>query len=213
MLKNKPSRDMIQKLKVIIPAIGLAVLSGCAAGGDDPGLEYAPQMYHSVPYEPLTQIKDEGAGQWLSNREDGKGEFFNSNVNNDYSQNVRKPVEGTVRRNNNNMLPYRLEKDDVEAAALIENPFEASEEIIAEGQRLYTQYCQHCHGASGQADGKVAEVYGGVPSYTAPAQRNLSQGHIFHVITYGIRRMGAHGSQISADKRWKIARYVQTLQQ
>ncbi len=204
---------MIQKLKVIIPAIGLAVLSGCAAGGDDPGLEYAPQMYHSVPYEPLTQIKDEGAGQWLSNREDGKGEFFNSNVNNDYSQNVRKPVEGTVRRNNNNMLPYRLEKDDVEAAALIENPFEASEEIIAEGQRLYTQYCQHCHGASGQADGKVAEVYGGVPSYTAPAQRNLSQGHIFHVITYGIRRMGAHGSQISADKRWKIARYVQTLQQ
>lgn len=204
---------MIQKLKVIIPAIGLAVLSGCTAGGDDPGLEYAPQMYHSVPYEPLTQIKDEGAGQWLSNREDGKGEFFNSNVNNDYSQNVRKPVEGTVRRNNNDMLPYRLEKDDVEAAALIENPFEASEEIIAEGQRLYTQYCQHCHGASGQADGKVAEVYGGVPSYTAPAQRNLSQGHIFHVITYGIRRMGAHGSQISADKRWKIARYVQTLQQ
>lgn len=213
MLKNKPSRDMIQKLKVIIPALAVAVLSGCAASGDDPGLEYAPQMYHSVPYEPLTQIKDESAGQWLSNREDGKGEFFNSNVNNKYSQNVRQPVEGTVRRNNHDIMPYRLGKDDVEAAALIENPFEASPEIIAEGQRLYMQFCQHCHGANGKADGKVASVYGGVPAYNAPAQRNLSQGHIFHVITYGIRRMGAHGSQISADKRWKIARYVQTLQQ
>lgn len=210
---NKPSRDMIQKLKVIIPALAVVVLSGCQASGDNPGLEYAPQMYHSVPYEPLTQIKDESAGSWLSNREDGKGEFFNSNVNNEYLQNVRQPVEGTVRRTNNDMLPYRLGKDDIEAAALIENPFEASAEIIAEGQRLYTQYCQHCHGSSGKADGKVAEIYGGVPAYTAPAQRDLSQGHIFHVITYGIRRMGAHGSQISADKRWKIARYVQTLQQ
>ena len=213
MLKNKPSRDMIQKLKVVIPMFALVVLSACTAGGDNPGLEYAPQMYHSVPYEPLTQIKDEGAGQWLSNREDEKGEFFNSNINNPYAQNVRKPVEGTVRRTSNDMLPYRLEKDDVMTAAEIENPFPASEEIIAEGQRLYAQFCQHCHGTGGKADGKVAEVYGGVPSYTAPAQKNLSQGHVFHVITHGIRRMGAHGSQISEDKRWKIARYVQTLQQ
>lgn len=213
MLMNKPSRDMIQKLKVIIPALAVVVLSGCQASGDNPGLEYAPQMYHSVPYEPLTQIKDESAGSWLSNREDGKGEFFNSNVNNEYLQNVRQPVEGTVRRTNNDMLPYRLGKDDIEAAALNENPFEASPEIIAEGKRLYSQFCQHCHGATGKGDGKAGIAYAGVPAYTAPAQANLSQGHIFHVITYGIRRMGAHGSQISADKRWKIARYVQTLQQ
>ncbi|WP_286745822.1 c-type cytochrome [Roseivirga sp. UBA1976] len=213
MLKNKPSEDMIQKLKISIPMLALALACGCAAKGDYTGLEYAPQMYHSVPYEPLTQIKDEEAGKWLSNREDEKGEFYNSNPNNPYAQNVRKPVEGTVRRNPNDMLPYRLEKDDITAAAAIENPFPASEEIIAEGRRLYTQFCQHCHGASGKGDGKAGVAYAGVPSYTAPAQRNLSQGHIFHVITHGIRRMGAHGSQISEDKRWKIARYVQTLQQ
>ncbi|WPZ10373.1 c-type cytochrome [Roseivirga spongicola] len=210
---NKPSRDMIQKLKVIIPAIAVVVLSGCTANGDNPGLEYAPQMYHSVPYEPLTQIKDESAGSWLSNREDERGEFFNSNINNPHSQNVRQPVEGTVRRNNHDIMPYRLGKDDVAEAALIENPFEATPEIITEGQRLYSQFCQHCHGAGGKGDGKAGIAYAGVPSYTAPAQANLSQGHIFHVITHGIRRMGAHGSQMSADKRWKIARYVQTLQQ
>lgn len=204
---------MIHKLKAFIPLIAVVVISGCAANGDNPGLEYAPQMYHSVPYDPLTQIVDEEQGSWLSNREDGKGEFFNSNINNPYAQNVRMPVAGTVRRNGSGILPYRLGKDDIEAAALIENPFPASTEILAEGKRLYDLYCTHCHGTQGKADGKVAPVFLGVPPYTAPAQRDLSQGHVFHVITHGIRRMGAHGSQISEEKRWKIARYVQQLQQ
>lgn len=204
---------MTNHIKVFLSGLAVVALMGCTAKGDNPGLEYAPQMYHSVPYEPLTQIKDESAGNIISNRADGKGEFYNSNTNNPYAQNVRKPVEGTVRRNPNDILPYRLGKDDIEAAAQIENPFPDTPEIQAEGKRLYDQFCTHCHGANGKADGKVAPVYAGVPSYTAPAQRNLSQGHVYHVITWGIRRMGAHGSQMSSDKRWKIARYVQKLQQ
>ena len=203
---------MNRTLKVLLPLLAAAVISGCTAKGNNPGLEYAPQMYHSIPYEPLTQIKDKEMGSWLSNREDGLGEFYNSNDNNPYAQNVRQPVAGTVRRNANGQLPYRLGKNDIEAAALIENPFEATPEVKAEGKRLYDVFCEHCHGGQGKGDGLVAPVYLGVPSYTAPAQRNLSQGHIFHVITHGIRRMGAHGSQISEDKRWKIARYVQELQ-
>ncbi|MHA7102174.1 c-type cytochrome [Roseivirga pacifica] len=208
---------MINRLKQFLPLLSIVLLGACAAKGDNPGLEYAPQMYHSIPYEPLTQIKDKEAGSWLSNREDGLGEFYNSNDNNPYSQNVRQPVAGTVRRTNNGMLPYRLGKDDVEAAALIENPLPASDEVITEGKRLYTLYCDHCHGASGEgstdATAKVGEVFAGVPSYSSPAKRDLSQGHVFHVITWGIRRMGAHGSQLSEEKRWQIARYVQTLQQ
>ena len=203
---------MNRTLKVLLPLLAAAVISGCTAKGDNPGLEYAPQMYHSIPYEPLTQIKDKEKGSWLSNREDGLGEFYNSNENNPYAQNVRLPVAGTVRRNGNGILPYRLGKNDIEAASLIENPFEDSPEVKAEGKRLYDLYCEHCHGSQGKGDGLVAPVYLGVPTYQAPAQRNLSQGHIFHVITHGIRRMGAHGSQMSEDKRWKIARYVQELQ-
>jgi mono/diheme cytochrome c family protein len=211
--KNKLTEVMINSLKKVLPLLSIVLLGACGASGDNPGREYAPQMYHSVPYEPLTQIKDKSQGSWLSNREDGLGEFYNSNDNNPNAQNVRQPVAGTVRRNGNGFMPYRLGKDDIEAAALIENPFEATPEIIAEGKRLYDQFCEHCHGPQGKGDGLVAPVYLGVPNYTSPAQRNLSQGHVFHVITWGIRRMGAHGSQMSEDKRWKIARYVQTLQQ
>ena len=59
--------------------IGILFIS-CSAKDDYPGVEYAPNMYHSVPYEPLSQVKDEEIGSWLdSNPEDGHGEFYNSN--------------------------------------------------------------------------------------------------------------------------------------
>ncbi|MBK8291183.1 MAG: hypothetical protein IPK96_09775 [Flammeovirgaceae bacterium] len=51
---------------VLISVIAATFLAGCKAGGDNQGLEYAPNMYHSVAYEPLTQITDEDAGRWVN---------------------------------------------------------------------------------------------------------------------------------------------------
>ena len=83
-------------------------------------------------------------------------------------------------------------------------------------------YCDDCHGAKGEGDGKVAAGvqvdgvqkgnYNGVPNYKADALRGISEGHIFHVITYGKNLMWPHGSQISPEDRWKIAKYVKALQ-
>lgn len=193
--------------------LSLAVLLGCNSGGDNPGLEYAPQMYHSVPYEPLTQITDQSAGEWLSNRADGKGEFYNSNGNNPFSMNSRIPPANTVARNKHGYLPVRISKDSLaQAARELVNPHAATPEIIAEGKGLYETYCIHCHGTKGLGDGSVGQVYKGVTAYTASTVKDQPNGHIFHVITYGKGRMGAHASQVSVDDRWKLARYVETLQ-
>ncbi|MEX2514399.1 MAG: cytochrome c [Cyclobacteriaceae bacterium] len=205
----------------IIPSIystavfGIALgLLSCEAEGDYPGTEYAPQMYHSVPYEPLSQIKSEEEGNWISNREDGKGEFFNSNPFNPHGMNMREPVPNTVPRNKDGYLPYRLRIADLEGAALVENPIELSDEVIAEGQQLYIQYCSPCHGAAGEGDGLAGVRIGGVANLKGGAYINLSEGHVFHVITHGKGRMGAHGSQISIERRWKIVHYVkQEIQQ
>jgi len=189
-----------------------AVLASCAAGPDNQGLEYAPQMYHSTPYEPLTQIKDEEIGSWLdSNEEDGHGEFYNSNPYNKFSMTMREPVQGTVRRGQ--MLPVRIPADslDVAASELI-SPLEESKEVLKEGKALYDRFCEHCHGEKGAGDGLVAEKYLGVANLNGAALIDISEGHIFHVITYGKGLMGAHGSQISQEDRWKIARYVKELQ-
>jgi mono/diheme cytochrome c family protein len=99
--------------------------------------------------------------------------------------------------------------------------------MIAGGKILYEIYCDHCHGATGTGDGKVAAgvtveepgrgqvqkgTYNGVANLKGDALKNISEGHIFHVITHGKGLMWAHGSQISVEDRWKIAKYVKTLQ-
>jgi mono/diheme cytochrome c family protein len=62
------------------------------------------------------------------------------------------------------------------------------------------------------ADGKVSDKYPGVANLKGDSYLAMSEPHIFHVITYGAGLMGAHGSQVSPEDRWKIARYVKDLQ-
>jgi mono/diheme cytochrome c family protein len=201
---------------LLLAAGTLAVtwLSGCKAGGDYPGLEYAPNMYHSVAYEPLSQITDEMAGRWVNSLDNGRGEYFNSNKYNPFNMNMRLPVPNTVRRNPNGWLPYRGANDTtgLRLANKLVNPMPATPAILEQGKFLYEINCKHCHGAKGAGDGKVADKYPGVANLTGDAIKGVTEGHIFHVITYGKGLMGAHGSQVSEEDRWKIARYVKELQ-
>ena len=194
----------------LVFTLSLMLLS-CSADKDNPGVEYAPNMYHSTPYEPLSQVTDKEIGSWLdSNPDDNHGEFYNSNPYNPYGMTMRDPVPNTVKRSS--YLPYRIPKDSLELAALIKNPLATTEEVLKEGKVLYTQYCNHCHGEKGMGDGLVGIAYKGVTAYNSRAVKNRSEGEIFHAITHGKGRMWAHGSQVSIENRWKIVKYVQTLQ-
>ncbi|MBA4053837.1 MAG: cytochrome C [Marivirga sp.] len=190
------------------------LLTSCGAGGDNQGVEYAPNMYHSVAYEPYSQIVDEDAGRWLTSIDypDGHAEFFNSNKFNPYRMNLREAPANTVSRNKNGYLPYRIGKDSLAFASTIKSPLDSTAAIVGEGKVLYDMYCAHCHGSKGEGNGKVSEKYAGVPNYKSDALKNISEGHIFHVITQGKGLMWAHGSQILPEDRWKIAKYVKTLQ-
>lgn len=197
---------------ILLIVLGISLWS-CKAKNDFPGLEYAPNMYHSVPYEGLSQITDEDIGMWLSNREDGLGEYFNSNPNNPYFMNMREPVANTVKRSENGYLPYRIPKDSADyAGRVLVNPLDSTAEILAEGKVLFTTYCSTCHGENGQGDGLVGKVFMGVPAYNVGRVKELPEGQIFHTITFGRGRMVSHASQVSVEERWKIARYVHVLQ-
>lgn len=213
------------------------LLTSCGAGGNDQGVEYAPNMYHSVAYEPYSQITDEDAGRWLTSieypitEEGGKhhAEFFNSNKLNrlrmNSIMNMRDPAPNTVKRNAQGWLPYRLANDStgLRMSDRLKNPLDSTADVVANGKALYEMYCDHCHGAKGEGNGKVAEGvevegvkkgnYNGVPNYKSDGLKNITEGHIFHVITYGkMPLMWPHGSQINPEDRWKIAKYVKTLQ-
>jgi mono/diheme cytochrome c family protein len=218
---------------LFIGVAAAALLTSCGAGGDDQGTEYAPNMYHSVAYEPYTQITDKDAGNWLTSIEysdqDGNGghaEFYNSNSLNPFRSNLRMPPKNTVSRNKNGYLPYRFAKDSLEIASkVLVSPYQGVADdkvILAEGKILYETYCDHCHGAKGEGNGKVAEGvtldgvertgYAGVANLKSDALKEVTEGHIFHVITMGKGLMQPHGSQVSPEDRWKIAHYVKTLQ-
>lgn len=190
------------------------LLAGCKAGGDYQGLEYAPNMYHSVAYEPLTQITDEGYGVMVNSLDNGRGEYYNTNKFNPFAMNMRLPAPNTVRRTANGWLPYRGANDTtgLRLASKLVSPLQDTPAILDQGKLLYEINCKHCHGAKGAGDGKVADKYPGVANLTGDAIKGVTEGHIFHVITYGKGLMGAHGSQVSEEERWKIARYVKQLQ-
>ena len=204
-----------------------ALLISCGAGGDNQGVEYAPNMYHSVAYEPYSQITNKDQGAWLTSieYEDGHSEHYNSNPFNPSRMNMRMPPENTVSRNKNEYLPYRTPKDSLELAAKkLVSPLDTAQNkaILAEGKILYVIYCDHCHGVKGDGEGKVATgvkidgvergSYAGVANLKGDAFKNITEGHIFHVITMGKGLMQSHGSQVGTEDRWKIARYVKALQ-
>lgn len=212
----------INTMRIYLYTLAIAVVMvSCRAGGENQGTEYAPNMYHSVAYEPLKQVKDKSAGLWVNSTDQNVGEYYSSNPNNPYEMNMREPVANTIPRRSYNgegtdvyFEAERVHKDSLAySAANLENPFaEGDELVLEEGKQLYLTYCQHCHGKTGNADGKVAAMYPGVPKYNSRALKDVSQGHIYHVITHGKGRMWPHASQVAPDERWKIARYVQKLQ-
>ncbi|MFD3002295.1 c-type cytochrome [Pontibacter toksunensis] len=168
-----------------------AVLVACN-DNQSPGLEYAPDMYHSVALDPYSQIKE--------------------NVYNPGGMNMREPAKGTVVRGQQGYNLY-LSVDTAEVAGVeLKNPLPYNEENLAQGKVLYSRFCSPCHGEQGDGQGLVGVKYKGVPSYSAGRVAELPAGHIFHVITYGRGRMMPHGSLVNPTERWKITMYVQQLQ-
>ena len=189
--------------------VGLtAGLLSCGDDHNDTGTEFAPNMYNSVGYEPLTQLEGD------------------TNKINPYGMNMRLPVAGTVSRKKytgadslkkaflaQELLAKTVPNDSLSySAALLKNPLAATPENIEAGKAQYERFCQHCHGEGGKGDGLVAKAYKGVPVYSSDALKDVNDGHIYHVITHGKGRMWPHGSQISSENRWKIVLYVHELQ-
>ena len=189
--------------------VGLtAGLLSCGDDHNDTGTEFAPNMYNSVGYEPMTQLQGD------------------TNKINPYGMNMRLPVAGTVSRKKytgadsiqqafleQELLAKTDPNDSLSySAALLKNPLAATPENIEAGKLQYERFCQHCHGEGGKGDGLVAKQYKGVPVYSSDALKDVNDGHIYHVITHGKGRMWPHASQISSENRWKIVLYVHELQ-
>lgn len=156
---------------------------------EKPNFQYMPDMYEPVGYETY-----------------GEYAVFRNN------QEAMLPAEGSIPRG---WMPYEYENTTAGlelARAELKNPLKPTEENLAAGNELYTIYCAVCHGDAGDGQGVLAqrEKFLGIPSYADPG-RNITEGSIYHVETYGLNAMGSYASQTSEEERWQIALHVMEL--
>ena len=172
-------------------------LGACRSPVDFPGYQYMPDMYVG-PAE----------------------ETYGSRIGNADSTSALLPVAGSVPRGFAFFnFPNTLEGYEL-ASVEAQDPIVLDPLNLAEGKRMYEIYCINCHGAEGKGDGSIvaAGKFPPPPSYSTGnssrggTMKDLTDGKIYHTITYGINLMGPHAAQISPTERWKIVMYVHTLQ-
>jgi PQQ-dependent dehydrogenase (methanol/ethanol family) len=88
------------------------------------------------------------------------------------------------------------------------NPFAGSPTAAAEGQTLYNQLCQTCHGPSGQGGGDRGPALN-----TGVLTHGSTDADVFRAIRTGIRgTQMAPFAALSETQIWQIVSYLRTLQ-
>jgi len=152
-----------------------------------PNYQYFPNMYESVGYKTYQE-----------------SDAFPNGIQ------AQLPVEGSVPRG---WQPYEYEdsNEGYESAKLnLKSPLSNSDKNLKNGKKMYDIYCSVCHGSKGDGQGILMEreKFLGIPSY---ADRDITEGSIYHVLMYGINLMGSHAGQVNDEERWQIAQYVLKL--
>lgn len=140
---------------------------------------------------------------------------FAANPNFADGKTLQEPAPGTIARGH---LPlhYRATPEDaVRAGQELHNPFNASDASVRErGAFVFAHYCQLCHGSRGQGDGPVSKR--GVPPpppLRDGKSKNMKDGQLFHILTYGQGNMPSYAAQLSREDRWKAIVHVRSLQE
>jgi mono/diheme cytochrome c family protein len=185
-MSKKKTADWYLTLLVLLPLI-----LSCSRQRNDPGRDYFPDMYLSTAYETYSENP---------NFTDGKT--------------MRSPAPGTVPRD---FMPFDYSPDPesrAKAGAELVNPYRAYADNIETGKKEFDTFCTVCHGFSGVGDGRIFKLglYPMKPRpLSGPDARVLKDGEVYHTITLGFGSMGAYGSQIRPDDRWKIVLYIRQL--
>ena len=152
-----------------------------------PNYQFFPNMYEAVSYETYSEH-----------------DVFKGGVE------AQLPAKGSIKRG---FVPYEI-PNTPEGYALakssLKSPLDSLSLNPEKGKELYNIYCAICHGEKGDGKGNlvVKEKFLGVPNYK---DREITEGSIFHVVTYGLNSMGSHANQLSQQERGQVANYVLKL--
>ena len=196
----------MKKITILTGILASAVaLSSCGgAHGNDPGHAYMPDMYYSRAYEAYG-YNNNPADHDLKSR----GAFYNA-----------MPVPGTMARGDVSSFPIPAGDSGYAMAATYHSPMQGmpmTPKQMTEGERLFLINCAICHGPALDGNGPLWKGGDG-PFPAAPRNlkdaytKKLSDGQMYHVITYGKGQMGSYASQVHPEQRWWIINYIRSKQ-
>jgi mono/diheme cytochrome c family protein len=128
---------------------------------------------------------------------------------------LRSPVAGTIPRG---LPPLGFGPSVVEgmrAGNELMNPLSPDDRAALErGGVVYERYCELCHAADGKGGGPVSRHgFRAPPTLHRPFARQMKDGQMFHIVTFGRGAMPGHAGQIPVSDRWKVVLHVRALQQ
>ena len=176
----------------ILTLVGASLLMTSCFDKSAPNYQLFPNMYEPVSYETY-----------------GESNAFNSPTG-EKGRVSQIPPAGTIKQG---FVPYEIPNTPegyALAKATLKSPLDSNAINQDKAKELFTVYCAICHGDKGDGKGNlvVKEKFLGVPSYK---DREITDGSIFHVVTYGLNSMGSHANQLSQEERWQVADYVLKL--
>ncbi len=167
----------------------------------DPGKIYMPDMAYSRGYESYAQ---RDSAIFTMDPNDASHKIFYNNL----------PPAGTIKRGD--LFPYPLAHDsnNYKISGQVQNPIvgDLPGKELEEAGRLYNINCAVCHGATGAANGPLSAKIGAIANLTTPQYIAMADGTMFYSITYGLNNMGSYASMLSREQRWKVIKYIRTLQ-
>jgi mono/diheme cytochrome c family protein len=124
----------------------------------------------------------------------------------------RPPVPGTVARG-------LLKEDDAYTTGVANNmyvgrnPETMTRALLTRGQERFDIYCSPCHDRTGSGQGLVPKRALWLPANLHDERiKQMTDGELFNVISFGRRSMPGYRFQIPEKDRWAIVAYVRALQ-
>ncbi|MCC6587161.1 MAG: cytochrome c [Bryobacterales bacterium] len=183
---------MTAKLNWTLAALFVVSMVANFAVRPDPGvpnIDILPDMAHSAAYA-----------------------SFSTNPVLPDGKTMQPPVPGTLPRGFKPLRYQAGEQEALRASAELTNPLDP-QKAKERGAVVFQNFCAPCHGGSLRGDGAVA-----LHGFPAPANLKgeksvkLTEGQMFHILTFGQKKMPSYASQLTVNDRWSVIAYLKALQ-
>ena len=135
-----------------------------------------------------------------------------------YEWQMTAPPEGSVSRNRERTTGMAR----TPAADALVNPVAADDVTLRQGERMFTVYCQTCHGAQGAGGAPMTDNTDGKKRYTFPVptlsgagsrSAGLSDGSIYLTMRNGSlsKLMPSYSWAMTEEEMWSVVAYIRTL--